>query len=61
MLDTGGGANVQCEYKGLNPPLQKKTAFRSDRLRRYRITSLIRKCQPLGPHSRTMPRALWKS
>ena len=27
----------------------------------YRGTSLIRNCPPLGPYSRTMPRALWKS
>jgi len=25
----------------------------------YRGTSLIRNCLPLGPYSRTMPRALW--
>ena len=27
----------------------------------YRGTSLIRHCPPLGPCSRTMPRALWGS
>jgi len=27
----------------------------------YRGTSLIRKCHPLGPYSRTMLRALWWS
>ena len=27
----------------------------------YRGTSLIRNCPPLGPYSRTMPRALWWS
>ena len=27
----------------------------------YRGTSLIRNCRPLGPYSRTMPRALWGS
>ena len=27
----------------------------------YRGTSPIRKRRPLGPYSRTMPRALWKS
>jgi len=26
----------------------------------YRGTSLMRNCAPLGPYSRTMPRALWK-
>ena len=25
----------------------------------YRGTSLIRNCAPLGPYSRTVPRALW--
>ena len=29
--------------------------------REYRGTSLIRKCFPLGPYSRTVPRALWWS
>ena len=28
---------------------------------RYRGTSLIRNSAPLGPYSRTMPRALWGS
>jgi len=27
----------------------------------YRGTSLIRNCPPIGPYSRTMPRALWWS
>jgi len=27
----------------------------------HRGTSLIRNCPPLGPYSRTMPRALWWS
>jgi len=27
----------------------------------YRGTLLIRKCHPIGPYSRTMPRALMKS
>ena len=27
----------------------------------YRGTSLIRNSAPLGPYSRTMPRALWRS
>jgi len=27
----------------------------------YRVTSLIRNSAPLGPYSRTMPRALWWS
>ena len=29
--------------------------------RPYRGTSLIRNSPPLGPHSRTMPRLLWRS
>ena len=34
--------------------------FRGDTLARgYRGTSLIRNRVPLGPYSRTMPRALW--
>jgi len=28
---------------------------------RHRVTPLIRKRHPIGPYSRTMPRALWKS
>jgi hypothetical protein len=27
----------------------------------YRGTSLIKNSAPVGPHSRTMPRALWRS
>ena len=29
--------------------------------RRYRGTSLVRNCAPLGSYSRPMPRALWLS
>ena len=32
-----------------------------ERLEFYRGTSLIRNSAPLGPYSRTMPRALWWS
>ena len=43
------------EYK------QRKSAGFEKRVWPYRGTSLIRNCPPLGPYSRTMPRALWWS
>ena len=55
VYNNGGGIPVEMHA-------DEKCWVRSPHtLKRYRGTSLMRDSAPLGPYSRTMPRALWWS
>jgi len=49
------------EARRLCVSLNSRLASNKEEEEGYRGTSLIRKRIPLGPYSRTMPRALWGS
>ena len=57
MSEKPSATPLRCEHLGsiLTPPHTPPTP----ETRRYRCTSLIRKCRPLGPYTRTMPRDIW--